>query len=426
MLGLIVAFGIIIKLESTELEFRGNFAVDKTLDAPIPKAVDLNAEELQWANIAWKYFENNYCAETGMVNSVDKYPASTMWDTSSYLMGLISAYRLQIIDKVEFDRRLSIILITMSNLPLFEDKLPNKSYNTLSTAMVNYQNQETKRGIGWSAIDIGRVLVPLNIIVWNYHQHTEAVKQVLRSWDFSAMIQDGVLFGAAVDEEEKTILVQEGRIGYEEYAAKSLSLMGYDVFQALKYQDFLKYIEINGVQIPTDSRNPEIYHAHNYVVSESYILDGIEFGWDNISREFAYRIYQVQEQRYLDTGQLTAVSEDNIDQAPYFVYNTIYTSGKAWNCITENGEDASDYKTISTKAAFGLHCLYRTPYTRKLADKVGDLFDEERGWYSGYYEKTNRPNKAITCNTNGIILESLCYKKFGYLMSIYPKQEAVL
>ena len=47
-------------------------------------------------------------------------------------------------------------------------ELPNKSYNTLTKEMSNYRNEKTERGLGWSAIDIGRLLAPLNIIVWNY------------------------------------------------------------------------------------------------------------------------------------------------------------------------------------------------------------------------------------------------------------------
>lgn len=418
LLGLVVAFGIIIELESRDFSNMGNFTVDNTMDFQLPKSTNLTAQEMEWARVAWKYFQNNYHPQTGLVNSVDQYPAATLWDTASYLLGLISAYRLEIVDQDTFDVRMAAALEALSNLKLFEGKLPNKAYNTVSTDMINYNNQKTDRGIGWSAIDIGRVLVPLNVLAWNYPQHTAGVKKLLSSWDFDALLHDGVMYGAALDA-DSVLLLQEGRIGYEEYAAKSLSLMGRDVFQALKYTDFLKYRSIYGIDIPTDKREPEQYHAHNYVVSESYILDGLEYGWDEISREFAYRVYKAQERRFKETGILTAVSEDNLDRPPYFVYNTVYTSGKSWNCITEAGEDASEFKTISTKAAIGWYCLYQTDYTRQLVKRISKLYDPEKGWYSGIYEKDQTPNKAITCNTNGIVLEALCYKKFGRLVSNY-------
>jgi len=115
------------------------------------------------------------------------------------------------------------------------------------------------------------------------------------------------------------------------------------------------------------------------------------------------------------------VSEDNIDEAPYFVYNTVFTDGKTWNTITESGEDASDFKSLSTKAAFGWHALYETDYTKKLMAVASTLHDVNKGWYSGRYEKSGKPNKALTANTNGIILESLAYKALGPLIKSSTK-----
>jgi hypothetical protein len=105
-----------------------------------------------------------------------------MWDTASYLLAMLSAYRLALISRDEFDRKLSQLLASLAKMPLFADLLPNKSYNTRSLAMVNYDNAASGRGIGWSAIDIGRLLVPLHIIVWHFPTHTEAIKAVMRRW----------------------------------------------------------------------------------------------------------------------------------------------------------------------------------------------------------------------------------------------------
>ena len=108
--GLISAFGLVAWLEDMKL---GNgSALPESVIVPseaIPLAPSraLTAQELAWAKIAWKYFENNTIAETGMVNSVDQYQASTLWDTSSYLMAVIAAQRLGIIPQAEFDQRVS-------------------------------------------------------------------------------------------------------------------------------------------------------------------------------------------------------------------------------------------------------------------------------------------------------------------------------
>jgi len=417
ILGIITAFGIVISIDNMDFENRvtAKANVKDMVEMKLPKSRALSPEELKWAKVAWKYFENNTIPETGMVNSVDNYTASTLWDSASYLMAVISAHRLQLISNEEFAQRVGFLLNSFANLPLYDGKLPNKSYNTKTLQMVDYTNKVTKKGIGWSAIDIGRVMVPLNILVWNYPVFTPQVKQITSRWNLAASVKQGDLYGA-MNKSGKTVYVQEGRLGYEEYASKSYQLMGHDVSNAIDYTSWIKFINIYGISIPTDSRTPEKFNAHNYVVSEPYILDGIEFGWDQVSREFAERIYKVQEARYKDTGKLTAVSEDNIDQAPYFVYNTIFTSGKTWNAITDDGKDASKFKTLSTKAAFGWHVLFETDYTKKLMADVAQLYDPKRGWYSGRYELTGKPNKAITANTNGIILESLAYKQLGALL----------
>jgi len=428
VLGLIAAFGLVYKIDTMDLKpgvkdsaIASRVEITLSEDIPKPSRGDLSEQEKRWAQVAWRYFENNFHPETGLTNSVDNYPASTMWDTASYLMAIISAYRLDVIEQKEFDEKLSAALKTLAKLPLFDGQLPNKSYNTITLAMVNYQNQVTERGIGWSAIDIGRILVPLNIITWNYPQYTPDVKAVIEHWQLQRALKNGELYSAIVDQKTgKTRYLQEGRLGYEEYSAKSYNLLGLDVSKAIDYKDYLSFIDIYGIQIPVDRRDPEVFHAHNYVVSESYILDGLEFGWDYLSREFAYRVYSVQQERFNATGQVTAVSEDNIDQAPYFVYNTIYTDGKAWNAITEDGADASKYKTISTKAALGWSVLFQSPYRKHLIDAVKELYDPDKGWYSGIYEQSKKPNKAITANTNAIILEALCFKKFGPLVALYP------
>jgi hypothetical protein len=417
IVALLTAFGIVITLENINFENRVSPKTNIKDVVELERAPlrELTAQEMDWAKLAWTYFQNNTIPETGMVNSVDNYTASTLWDSASYMMAVISAHRLQIIDDAEFTQRTNKLLDSFATLPLYEGKLPNKSYNTQTLDMVDYNNNSTEKGIGWSAIDIGRVMVPLNVLIWNYPQFTPKVKAISKNWDLAASVKDGDMYGAT-NEHGETEYVQEGRLGYEEYAAKTYQLMGYDVSNAIDYTAWLNFVDIYGINVPTDSRSPDQFTAHNYVVSEPYILDGIEFGWDQVSQEFAERVFQVQQERYKDTGILTAVSEDNIDQAPYFVYNTVYTSGKTWNAITEDGEDASEFKTLSTKAAFGWHALFENDYTKKLMEKVSQLNDPEKGWYSGLYEKTGEPNKAITANTNGIILETLAYKQFGPLL----------
>ncbi|SNS33591.1 Protein of unknown function [Noviherbaspirillum humi] len=391
--------------------------IQRSADLPAAKPVrPLNDQERQWAQAAWKYFEANTHPDTGLANSVAGYPAATMWDTASYLLGLISARRLDLVGQQEFDRRMARALESLGRLPLFDNALPNKSYSTADLAMVDYTGKPTEKGIGWSAIDLGRLLVPLNAVVWQYPRHAAAASRVLARWDTSRLARDGELFGALVEPEGNVGVVQEGRLGYEQYAAHTFALMGLDVARAADPRQHLAYADVFGVQIPYDSRDPKKLGAHQFVVSEPYMLDGLEFGWDSHLREFAWRVFRAQQERFRRTGVLTAVSEDHVDQAPYFVYNTVFSDGKAWNTVTEKGEPVPKLRTVSVKAAFAWHALYGNEYTARLVESLADLQDPDKGWYAGRYEETGQPNKSVNANTNGIVLESLAYIATGKLL----------
>ncbi|MEM7587255.1 MAG: DUF3131 domain-containing protein [Acidobacteriota bacterium] len=385
MVGLVAASGLVYSLESASGVaglYRPSIELSKLAPNPVKRGV-LSEDDMAAAKIAWRYFENNTQSETGLVNSVNGFASTTLWDQASYILGLVSAYRLGIVGQEEFDIRIVKVLDSMARMELFDGKLPNKVYNTQTLAMTDYTNKVIENGIGWSAIDIARVLVPLNVIVWNFPEHGRKVKAIVEAWDFDAMLKDGAMIGARVSDEGETELVQEGRLGYEEYAARSMNLMGFDSLAALRFDDYLRFINIYDQKIAYDSRSHAEYHAHNYVVSEPYILTAVEFGFDANSRELAWRVYRAQEERYKATGIETAVSEDNVDVAPYFVYNTVFSNGKPWNAIAEDGTDQSHLRTMSTKAVFGWDALYNTRYTNMLRKEVTDLFDPKNGWYSG-------------------------------------------
>ena len=395
--------------------FKKEVVIKKAKEYPIKLYTDsLSAEDIGIAKIAWKYFENNYIQETGFVNSVDKYPGTTLWDVASYLHALTSAYEIGIINHEEFDQKLNKILSSMANMKLFDDKLPNKSYNTYNLSMIDYDNHPTQEGIGWSAMDIGRFFSFSYRVMKDYPEYFPKVKKVISRWRIDEIIDDATLHGIGFNFKDKRMMkVQEGKLGYEEYVAKGYDRMGFDVSEALKYTDFIKFVKILGVEIAADTREVKYYPAYNYVLSEPYILDGIEYGWDINSKELAYRIFLVQKRRAKQTNKLIAVSEGHLDTFPYFVYNSIYTNKDKWICTSSDGEKMDEMKTFSTKAAFAWATLFDDDYAKKLYQKAITLKDENKGFFSGYYQKTGKINYALTANTNGIILECLRYKKLG-------------
>lgn len=389
---------------------------------------DLTEKEMKMAKVAWKYFENNYNKKTGLVNAVDNYPSTTMWDTGSYLGALVAAYELKLIDKSNFDTRLTLIFQTFNKLDLFQGMLPNKAYNTATAQKVNYANKAGE--IGWSALDLGRLLVWFRIIKERYPEHANPIDNIMLKWNFSKLIDnEGTMYGAAVTKDKKITYPQEGRLGYEEYGAKGFQLWGFNTEKASKLEPY-DFIPIYGIDIPYDTRDPRKLVAHNYVVCESYILDAIEMNWDLASEndnndnyhsdklisEYAERIYKVQELRFKNTGILTARTEHQLDKAPYFVYDTIYTDGFAWNTISEDGKYQPDFAAVALKGALGLWAIWDTDYTNLLFDRISDLYDPEKGFYEGVYENGNGLIKTFTANNNGIMLEALLYKAQGKLL----------
>ncbi|GBC60643.1 DUF3131 domain-containing protein [Desulfonema ishimotonii] len=387
----------------------------------------LTEAEMKLAKVAWKYFENNYQPKTGLVNAVNQYPSTTMWDTGSYLGGLTAAYELGLITKNEFDIRLTTILNTFNTMNFFRNELPNKAYHTRSAKKVNYTNKPGE--IGYSALDLGRLLIWLRIIRERYPHHGNAIDQFVLRWNFRRVINKyGMMYGAIL-KNNKPMYVQEGRLGYEEYAAKGFQLWGFDTEMASKPEPYA-VVPIFGVDVPYDTRDPRELVAHNYVVCESYVLDGMEMNWDlvsdtdsndlehsdEISVDFAQRIYQVQENRFRETGIFTARTEHQLDRAPYFVYDTIYTDGYPWNTITEKGDYVPKFSAVALKGAFGLWSLWETGYTDLLFDLISGLYDPEKGFYEGRYERSGGLIKTFTANNNGIILESLLHKVQGKLL----------
>lgn len=394
----------------------------------------LDADQHAMAQRAWRYFQNNTQASTGLVNAVDSYPSTTMWDTASYIGALVAAREFCLIDGAEFDRRAAQLLKTLQSLPLFADELPNKAYNTISAQKVNYNNAPGE--IGYSALDLGRLLIWLRIVKDRYPQHADAVDRVVMRWRFChAFDAKGQMIGAYVDAQGKTQYVQEGRLGYEEYAAKGFALWGFSVDAAQAPEPY-DIQTIYGIDIPYDGRDPRKFYAHNYVVSESYVLDGLEMNWDlacdtsaddrqhsqTWMAQFAQCVYAVQETRAERTGILTARSEHQLDGPPYFVYDTVYSDGYAWNTLTEDGRYLPEVAAISLKAALGLWVLWPGSYTDKLYATIAPQFDPEHGYFEGLLENGKGPIRTFTANNNGAMLEALLYKLQGKLYR--PRSDA--
>jgi hypothetical protein len=388
----------------------------------------LNDAEMNMARVAWKYFENNLQPESGLVNAVDGYPSTTMWDTASYLAAIVAAQELGVIERGKAAERLSAVIATFNRMAFFRDELPNKVYHTKTVEKSDYANKPGE--IGYSAIDLGRLLIWLKIVKERYPEFADPIDRFVLRWNFDRIVdRGGTLYGARLNEKRQVEYVQEGRLGYEEYAAKGFELWGISTEMAAKPEPY-EFVNTHCVDVPFDSRDPRKTYQHNYVVSESYVLDGMEFNWDlpldrdtndrrhshQWMRDFANRVYQAQENRHRDTGIVTARSEHQLDQEPYFVYDTVYTDGFTWNTITDTGKHVPHFAAISLKAALGMWVMWKSDYTDLLFNTIAKTYDPAKGYYEGILENGKGPIKTFTANNNGIMLEALLYKARGKLL----------
>lgn len=365
------------------------------------------------AKAAWSYFERN-TRPGGLVDSVEGFPASTLWDLGSSLMGMIAAERLGLIDREALLRRSGELVDALAKAPLLAAGLPNKSYDTRSAQMTDYGGTAAPRGIGWSAIDIARFAVPLTILAWREPSLTPRIRALLSRWDLPKLTADGELVTGSIAADGTLSTAQEGRLGYEQYAAASLALLGLDASRARLFRRHIAAVTASGLRTPADDRLPEKHgNTSNGVTSEPFLLLAAEHGLDADWAPIAQALLRAQERRALETGKLTAVSEDHVDRPPRFVYFNATEGGSAWVARAPDGSDASALRALSTKAALGWGLLFESPYADRLQAAALELVDPARGFWSGRYEADGQPNRAVTANTNGIALELFAVQAHG-------------
>lgn len=377
--------------------------------------------DLAAARIAWRYFENNYQPATGLTNSVNQYTSTTMWDTGSALAATIAARDFGFIEQKEFDDRVVTLLGTLGSIPLYNNEAPNKAYNTVDASMVDYTNTPSAEGIGVSTLDLARLVSWLNTLACQHSKYARSAQLVIERWNFDRLLADNQMYGLGRDPVSgESHVLQEGRLGYEQYAGKIFNQLGFEQDVSSRYNNrWREDVNIYGVRVAYDRRDPREFGAYNYVVTESYALDVMEHGFDLENTVLTDNIFQVQKNRWRETGIVTAVSEDNVDRHPWFVYNTIFTAGLPWNTITDTGARHPELTSVSTKAAFSMALLYPDdPYSDVLMRHIESAYDPDNGWYSGVYENGSGYNKAMTANTNGIIMAGLLYKKYGPMYSM--------
>jgi hypothetical protein len=370
---------------------------------PAP-ALDSAAKEFyrEAAALAWRYMEENYQDATGFVNATPHWEYITTWDVGSQMLAFVSALELQLMDQATFDRRVGRMLQTLEQAELHRGAAFNKVYST-ATGLPG----DGRRG--WSATDLGRLLIGLRVVAERHPDHAAQAERIVRRMNYDEVVRDGYLHGQMPGSRGQPWSFQEGRVGYEQYFARGFQLWGFDVGAALDLQRHGRPVEVMGVSILRDERGLD------RIVSDPFIMLGIELGMPAEMEEFARNVLRLQEARYRQSGQVTIVNEDASTQSPhYFYYYCAYCNGRPFVVdISTPGQTMDGPRWVSTKGAFGWHALMPSDYTRKALDHVMASRDERHGWASGVYEGNGRSTEAYNINTAAVILQVAAYQLRG-------------
>jgi hypothetical protein len=381
------------------------------LPAPPVPAAEQQKLMSRGARGAWAFVQRNYQPATGLVKAHDTYEFVTAWDIGSALAAMYSARELRLIGAGDYQTRMSKALQTLATMPLYDGVAFNKFYSARTGQMIGRDERRTDRGYGWSALDVGRLLVWLKIVGGRDAALEPAARQVAARLALNQMVNGGYLHGRDLDPRDGDVRnYQEGRIGYEQYAAEGFALWGARADRAIGFETNLKLVTVDGFTIPADRRGGDL------LTSEPFVMMGMEVGWPTAEwRDISRRVYDAQQQRYQRTGIVTMLSEDAVPEPPaYFYYYLLYHNGKAFVVTVPGGGAAPErVRWVSTKAAFGWHALLPSDYTWLALQTVQPAGAGDRGWTAGVFESSKQSTHAANLNTAAVVLEAAAYSARG-------------
>src|SRR4051812_1931440 len=164
-----------------------------------PPTSSADSADLAAARLAWTFVENNTQPATGLVKPIYPYRFATVWDMGSTIGAIVSAHELGLVTDAAYDARIRQILATLQGAPLFAGAAFNREYDTETGAMVDRHEAASSIGYGWSATDIGRLLVWLRVLAVSQPQYAAQASGIVNRLDFSRLVAGGVLHGIDVD-----------------------------------------------------------------------------------------------------------------------------------------------------------------------------------------------------------------------------------
>jgi hypothetical protein len=358
------------------------------------------------ARSAWAYVRRNYQPATGFVGATDQYPYVTMWDVGSILGAFLSARQLGFITPEDYRTRVARVLRSLEAAALHDDAAFNRMYAAASGRMVGRDHRPTRRGYGWSATDLGRLLLWLKVVATHDPEYEPVARRIVDRLDLGRIVRDGYLRGEDVTSRGRHRAFQEGRIGYEQYAAAGFALWDIRAEHALDLNANATPVTVLGHAVLADRRGDDL------LTSEPIVMLGLELGWPSPGWEdLARAVLAAQEERHRRTGLVTIVSEDAVPRPPaYFYYYVLHHNGQDFVVLTPSHDLVPwNLRWVSAKAAFAWHALMPSAYTWLALQTVKGAETPNVGWTAGVYERSKVRVPSANLNTAAVIMEAAAY-----------------
>jgi hypothetical protein len=297
------------------------------------------------------------------------------------------------------------LLSTLATVKLYDNAAFNKVYSTKTGGIITRGDQSSAHGYGWSAIDIGRLLVWLKIVAVNQPAYAADAEKVVRRLAMDRLVDGGYLRGEDLDHRGAPRRYQEGRLGYEQYAASGFAVWGAHPDKALRLGENSLPLKLMGHDMLADVRGGD------RITSDPLILMGLELGWDAEMEKLAAAFLAAEETRYRQTGRVTLTAEDAIGRPPYFFYYyCAFTNGKAFGIDVQDPRGAVEQpRWVSAKAAYAWNVLRPSAYTG-LAVRTVAPARTPGGWGAGVFEGSGASTGTLNVNTAAVILTSALYQ----------------
>jgi hypothetical protein len=362
-------------------------------------ARSLTPSERATALLAWRYVQVNRQSTTGLVNGKDAYPVTSVADIAMTVSAYLSALALQFVEREDFLTDMRQLLNTLNGLPLYHQELFNREYDSRTGRMLDLSARSSALGSGWSAEDIGRLLLWLKALAQTTPDLAQAVESVVGRLRLQRLVAAGQLH-SALHTGERELLQRDLRLGRQQMTAAALSLWGVVLPQMLGYEDALLR-NTDGIALPEDRREG------GTVSPEVFARGIIEFGGLDGCFESAARAALVaQHQLATRRGQPVMVADELLDRPPWFVQGQLTPVADAWKVTGFDQQPYPALATFSTKSAYlwsAIDMAQATQSARTLADQTEP---SDHGLHGGRY-LSGELNRALTLDTNASVLLAL-------------------